>query len=89
VGFYLVERQFDFPALVVGGGQLECGSELLVGDRGDEAEQLSAAGSVFDRVLDDPDEDGLDGLGGSPAAAAARSISRRRPRVFGLISNDR
>jgi hypothetical protein len=47
VDFDLVERQFGFPALVVGGGKVECGSELLVCDRGDEAEQLSAAGPVL------------------------------------------
>jgi hypothetical protein len=26
--FYLVERQFDFPALVVGGDEIDRGSEL-------------------------------------------------------------
>lgn len=62
VGLNLVERQFNFPALVVGGGEVECRGELVVGDRGDEAEQFPAIGPVFDRVLDDPDGGGLGGL---------------------------
>jgi hypothetical protein len=71
VDFFLVERQFDFPALVVGGGKLERGCQLVVCDRGDEAEQFPTAGPVFDQVLDDPDEDSLSGSRCSPAAAAA------------------
>ena len=83
VSFDLVERQFNFPALVVGGGEVECGGELVVGDRGDEAEQFPTAGSVGDHVLDHPDEGGLGGLeictglgGGDEHVAAAAADLR-------------
>ena len=61
VGLDLVKGQFDFPALVVDSGKVDCGCQLVVCDRGDEAEQFPAAGPVFDRVLDDPNEGGLGG----------------------------
>ena len=85
VGFDLVERPFDFPALMVdvGGVECGCGCEFGVGDRGDEAKQFSAAGPVFDHVLDDPDEGGLGGLevltgrgGGQEHLAAAAADFR-------------
>jgi hypothetical protein len=89
VDLYLVERQFDLPALVVGGGKVDRGSELVVCDRGDEAEQLSAAGRSLIWYSMTRMRMAWVASRCSPAAAAARSISRRRPRTLGLISRDR
>ena len=72
-----------------GGAKIHAGAEPSVCDRGDEAEQLSAAGPVFDHVLDDPDEGGLGGLEVFTGRRGGEGISRRRPRIFGLISRDR
>jgi hypothetical protein len=62
VGFDLVEGQFNFPAFAIGRGEFDCGCELVVEQRGDQAEQFPAAGPVFDRVLHDADDNGLGGV---------------------------
>ena len=78
---------------MVGGGEVEGGGELGVGDRGNEAEQFPAAGPVLDRVLDDPDEGGLGGLkvstghggGGEHVAAAAADLGVNQHGSVGAI----
>jgi hypothetical protein len=37
--FDFVEGQFDLPALRVGRGELDCGGELVVDQRGDQTER--------------------------------------------------
>jgi hypothetical protein len=53
VGLDLVEGEFDFPALVVRGGQVGGGRVLVVQDAGDEGDDLAAAAG--DVVVDDAD----------------------------------
>ncbi len=52
----LVEGKLDLPAFTVGGGELDGGCELVVEQRGDQAEQLPAAGPILDHVLHDTAE---------------------------------
>ena len=47
---------------MIGRSELEGGCELVIGDRGDQAEQLPAAGPVFDHVFHDADHHGLGGV---------------------------
>ena len=62
VCFDLVEGQLDFPSFVIGRGEFDCGRELVIEDRGDQAEQFPAAGPVFDHVFHDADHRGVVGV---------------------------
>ena len=71
VGFDLVQGDLEFPALVVGGGQVGGERFVPVGDGGDQPVDL-AIGAVGDLVLNDADQDRLPGRGPPPRLAQRR-----------------